>query len=100
MAFDDGYGVFSFSFLFSIDYAPGAIPACGGSRTERRPRRMESPWEAAVFFLNWNAMMGVAEIFIGLLLTVAVLALVARKLHIPYPILFVVGGLLLGLIDR
>jgi Na+/H+ antiporter len=41
-------------------------------------------------------MTGIAEIFVGLLLTVAVLALVARKFHIPYPILFVVGGLLLG----
>jgi NhaP-type Na+/H+ or K+/H+ antiporter len=40
----------------------------------------------------------VVEIFVGLLLAVAVLALVARKLHIPYPILFVIGGLLLGLI--
>jgi Na+/H+ antiporter len=39
---------------------------------------------------------GVVEIFVGLLLAVAVLALLARKLHIPYPILFVVGGLLLG----
>lgn len=41
-------------------------------------------------------MNGVVEIFVGLLLTVAVLAMVARKLHIPYPILFVIGGLLLG----
>ncbi len=43
-------------------------------------------------------MTGIAEIFVGLLLAVAVLALLARKLHIPYPILFVIGGLLLGLI--
>jgi Na+/H+ antiporter len=43
-------------------------------------------------------MNGVADIFVGLLLAVAVLALVARKLHIPYPIFFVIGGLLLGLI--
>jgi CPA1 family monovalent cation:H+ antiporter len=43
-------------------------------------------------------MNGVVEIFVGLLLAVAVLALVARRLHIPYPILFVIGGLLLGLI--
>src|ERR1700685_4740606 len=41
-------------------------------------------------------MTGIAEIFVGLLLTVAVLALVARKFHVPYPILFVIGGLLLG----
>src|ERR1039458_1363703 len=45
-------------------------------------------------------MTGVAEIFVGLLLAVTVLALVARKLTIPYPILFVVGGLLLGLIPK
>jgi monovalent cation/hydrogen antiporter len=38
----------------------------------------------------------IADIFVGLLLTVAVLAMLARKLHIPYPILFVIGGLLLG----
>src|SRR5467141_1432952 len=45
-------------------------------------------------------MTDVAEIFVGLLLAVAVLALVARKLTIPYPILFVIGGLLLGLIPK
>jgi monovalent cation/hydrogen antiporter len=39
---------------------------------------------------------GIVEIFVGLLLAVAVLALLARKLHIPYPIFFVIGGLLLG----
>src|SRR5512146_1928104 len=43
-------------------------------------------------------MTGAAEIFVGLLVVVAVLALVARKVTIPYPILFVVGGLLLALI--
>ena len=43
-------------------------------------------------------MMGTIEIFVGMLLAVAALALLARRLHIPYPILFVVGGLLLGLI--
>jgi CPA1 family monovalent cation:H+ antiporter len=45
-------------------------------------------------------MTGVAEIFVGLLLAVAVLALVGRRLTIPYPILFVIGGLLLGLIPE
>jgi CPA1 family monovalent cation:H+ antiporter len=45
-------------------------------------------------------MTGLAEIFVGLLLAVGVLALLARKLTIPYPILFVVGGLLLGLIPE
>jgi CPA1 family monovalent cation:H+ antiporter len=39
---------------------------------------------------------GIAEIFVSLLLAVAVLALLARKLNIPYPIFFVIGGLLLG----
>src|SRR6266576_3148472 len=45
-------------------------------------------------------MTDIAEIFVGLLLAVAVLALVARKLTIPYPILFVIGGLLLGWIPK
>jgi CPA1 family monovalent cation:H+ antiporter len=45
-------------------------------------------------------MTGIAEIFVGLLLAVGVLALLARKLTIPYPILFVIGGLLLGLIPE
>lgn len=43
-------------------------------------------------------MTGIVEIFVGMLLVVAILALVARKLHVPYPILFVIGGSLLGLI--
>jgi Na+/H+ antiporter len=43
-------------------------------------------------------MTGVVEIFVGLLVAVAVLALAARKLHIPYPILFVIAGLLIGLV--
>ncbi len=42
--------------------------------------------------------MGAVEIFVGLLLAVAVLALLARKVSIPYPILFVLGGLLLSLL--
>src|SRR2546423_1028824 len=45
-------------------------------------------------------MTGVVEIFVGLLLAVAVLALLARKLHVPYPILFVIGGLVLALIPK
>jgi CPA1 family monovalent cation:H+ antiporter len=39
-----------------------------------------------------------AEIFVGLLLAVAVLAMLARKSNISYPILFVIGGLVLGLV--
>ena len=38
----------------------------------------------------------IAEIYVGLLLMVAALAMFARKVQIPYPILFVLGGLLLG----
>src|SRR5580698_10115666 len=45
-------------------------------------------------------MTGMVDIFVFLLLAVAVLALVARKLHIPYPIFFVVGGTVLGLIPE
>ena len=40
----------------------------------------------------------IVDIFVGLLLAVAVLALLARRFHIPYPIFFVIGGLLIGLI--
>ena len=43
-------------------------------------------------------MIEVVEVIFGLLLAVAALALLARKLKIPYPILLVVGGLLLGLV--
>src|ERR1700749_2812459 len=43
-------------------------------------------------------MIGVVEIFVGMLIAVVVLALVARKLHIPYPIFFVIGGTVLGLV--
>ncbi len=43
-------------------------------------------------------MIGTVEIFVGMLLAVTVLAWLARRLHIAYPILFVIGGLLLGLI--
>ncbi len=40
----------------------------------------------------------IVDIFVGLLMAVAVLALLARRFHIPYPIFFVMGGLLIGLI--
>jgi Na+/H+ antiporter len=49
---------------------------------------------------NLTRVTGVVEIFVGLLLAVAVLALLARKLTIPYPILFVIGGLALGAIPK
>jgi CPA1 family monovalent cation:H+ antiporter len=38
------------------------------------------------------------EIVLGLLLAVTVLALLARRAHLPYPILLVLGGLVLGLV--
>jgi Na+/H+ antiporter len=43
-------------------------------------------------------MIGIVEIFVGMLIAVVVLALAARKLHIPYPIFFVIGGSLLGFV--
>jgi Na+/H+ antiporter len=42
----------------------------------------------------------IADIFVGLLLAVVVLALMARRLSVPYPILFVIGGLALSLIPK
>ncbi len=42
-------------------------------------------------------MMNIIEVVFGLLAAVAALALLARKLSIPYPILLVLGGVLLGL---
>ncbi|HEY4415021.1 MAG TPA: Na+/H+ antiporter [Verrucomicrobiae bacterium] len=41
-------------------------------------------------------MIQIVDIFVLLLLAVAIIALLARKLHIPYPILFVIGGLSIG----
>src|SRR5215831_1979629 len=43
-------------------------------------------------------MSNTVDLFTGLLLAVAVLGLLARKLRIAYPILLVMGGLVLGLI--
>src|ERR1041385_3544991 len=43
-------------------------------------------------------MMDVIEVVLGLLVAVAVLALLAKKLPIPYPILLVLGGLSLALV--
>src|SRR5437879_4941483 len=43
-------------------------------------------------------MMGLIELVMGLLCTVAALALLARRLPVPYPILLVFGGLLLAVI--
>src|SRR6266513_2378378 len=40
----------------------------------------------------------IVDVFVGLLLAVAALGLLARKLKIAYPILLVLGGLVLGLI--
>ena len=38
------------------------------------------------------------DIFVGMMIAVVVLALLARRLHIPYPIFFVIGGTLIGFI--
>jgi len=43
-------------------------------------------------------MIDTLEVLLGLLVAVAALALLARKLLVPFPILLVVGGLLLGLV--
>src|ERR1051325_5257130 len=43
-------------------------------------------------------MMDVIEVVLGLLVAVAVLALLAKKLPIPYPIILVLGGLSLALV--
>lgn len=43
-------------------------------------------------------MTGIIEIFLAIMLAVVVLSLLARRLHIPYPIFFVIGGTLLGFI--
>jgi CPA1 family monovalent cation:H+ antiporter len=43
---------------------------------------------------------GTIELVLGILLGVAGLAVLARKLQIAYPILLVIGGLVLGLIPR
>jgi len=45
-------------------------------------------------------MTGIVEIFVGMLLAVVVLALLARRYHIPYPIFFVIGGTILGFIPE
>src|SRR2546427_5029015 len=43
-------------------------------------------------------MLSIVEAVMGLLVAVAALALLARKLPIPYPVLLVLGGLFLGLL--
>jgi monovalent cation/hydrogen antiporter len=43
-------------------------------------------------------MIGTIELVLGLLLAVAGVAVLARKLQIAYPILFVIGGLVLGFV--
>src|SRR5438552_160479 len=42
--------------------------------------------------------MSVIEVVLGLLVVVAALATIARKIQVPYPILLVVGGLVLALV--
>ncbi|HMK74342.1 MAG TPA: hypothetical protein VK454_13435, partial [Myxococcaceae bacterium] len=40
------------------------------------------------------------ELILGLMLAVVVLASLAKRIGVPYPILLVVGGLILALIPR
>src|SRR5438445_6784566 len=42
--------------------------------------------------------MSAIEIVLGLLVVVVALVTIARKVHVPYPILLVLGGLLLALV--
>ena len=45
-------------------------------------------------------MIGAIELVLGLLFAIATLAVLARKLRIPYPIVFVLGGLVIGFIPH
>ncbi len=45
-------------------------------------------------------MTGIFEIYLGILFLLVVLALLAGRLHIPYPIFFVIGGTFLGFIPK
>jgi len=44
--------------------------------------------------------MSAVELVLGLMVPITVLALLARRLNVPYPILLVVGGLVLGFVPR
>src|SRR6478609_6310144 len=48
--------------------------------------------------LQWRCMLDLVELILGLLLAVAGLSLLSRRIPIPYPILLVLGGLLLAII--
>jgi CPA1 family monovalent cation:H+ antiporter len=52
----------------------------------------------AILPLTFAGVADMIDIFVGLLVAVAGLGLLARKLKVAYPILLVVGGLLLGVI--
>src|SRR5256885_11395214 len=39
-----------------------------------------------------------AELLLGLLVVVAVLVTISRRIHVPYPVLLLLGGLIVGLI--
>lgn len=55
---------------------------------------------AAAAFAPLFFMTSIVDIFVGLLLAVVMLALLAQKLSMPKPILFVLGGLALSLIPK
>jgi len=54
--------------------------------------------QSAVLCINSSAMLHLIEVILALLAAVAGLALLSRRIRVPYPILLVIGGLLLGLI--
>ena len=66
--------------------------------------KKEATRKKLVIFFAWQTvydlksvrMTGIFEIYLGILFMLVVLALLAGRLHIPYPIFFVIGGTILG----
>src|SRR5438445_2104254 len=67
---------------------PGALAACRARGLHSLQRRCR----------QGRHFMQQIELILGLLVAVAVLAILARKIRVAYPILLVLGGLVLGLI--
>lgn len=67
-----------------------------GRRRNRGARRFRK----SGFALPCAAVNDVFDLFVGLLLAVAALALLAKKLKVAYPVLLVFGGLLIGLLPK
>src|SRR5207247_804688 len=60
------------------------------SDLDARPNSSESPAP--------SRMVGKTELFLICLVAVALLAIVARKIRVPYPILLTIGGVILALV--